>query len=81
MWLPFIPLGGNKFSDTGYRLRKNTFIHNDNWLPFTNSGSASFYDTKIFNSDTFDVTKEYNTIAELYFRIDTDSFEHTRIVF
>ena len=33
-WLPTIPMTKGKFSDTGYRFRKNQFHRNDKWYPF-----------------------------------------------
>ena len=81
VFFPSIPLGGQKFSDTGYRLRRNVFVRDDNWIPFTTKEKTTFYDSLVFNSDTFDVPKEHNLIAELYFRVFNDEKEHTRIVF
>ena len=50
--MPFVPLSKGKYSDTGYRFRKNIMDYSNSWSPFTSSKSLSFYDIKIFNSDT-----------------------------
>ena len=33
--MPWINLAAGHYSDTGYRFRKNTFIRDDEWLPFS----------------------------------------------
>ena len=72
MQLPSIPLATGKFSDTGYRFRKNIFNRNDEWAPFSNESEEEFYDILQYNSDTFDVGPEYPKIAEMYFRLNAD---------
>jgi len=68
------------FSDTGYRLRKNKFYRDDEWYPFGPNKIESFYDTTFFNSDTFLVDENDTTIAEMYFRIETNEIAHSRVV-
>ena len=34
-----------------------------------------------YNNDVFDVTADYNNIAEVYFRLGADQYKHTRKVF
>jgi len=43
-----------------------------------------FYDCTFYNSDTMIVNSNssfYNIIAEMYFRLEVDEVEHTRILF
>ena len=79
-WLPMVPLKKGSFSDTGYRFRKNSFERKDNWYPFANKYTEGFFDMTFFNSDTLSVGHDYTTIAELYFRLETEEVTHQRIV-
>jgi len=62
----------SKFSDTGYRFRKNEFNRHDKWYPFGEKVLETFFDITFYNSDTFDVGTEAKTIAEMYFRLEID---------
>jgi len=61
-----------KFSDTGYRFRKNDFNRIDKWYPFGLQVIDTFFDLTFYNSDTFDVGKDSKVIAEMYFRLEID---------
>lgn len=82
-WLPSVPLTNGKFSDTGYRYRKNNFFFMDYWIPvpFVAGDDITFYDITPFNSDTLDVGPDFPLLAEMYFRIDTDELAHVRKVY
>jgi len=68
------------FADHGYRFRKNRF---KNALSIWPSGSDidDFYDITLYSSDYLTVGKDYSMIAEMYFRMSTDSLEHKRVVY
>lgn len=77
--LPSIPLKAGKFSDTGYRFRKNSFTGLDHWAPMVVTKEDEFYDYLFYSTDVMDVNPvENNLIAKLHFRIDTDKIEHDR---
>ena len=82
MFLPSIPLGPNTYSDTGYRFRQNTFEGEDSWNPFKPANETIFYDYTFFNTEVM-VTDSSKTIriADMYFRIDTDRYIHTRSMY
>ena len=80
IYLPMVSLEGNKYSDTGYRFRKNTFYRTDEWYPFYQSDQEQFYDTTVYNSDTFLVDDNNLFLGELYFRLETEEVTHHRIV-
>ena len=66
------------FTDAGYRFRRNTFDRLDYWYPFIESTEQTFWDVKVFNSDTFLTGDETQPIAEIYFRLDIDEVLHSR---
>ena len=74
-------MGGNKFSDTGYRFRKNTFSRIDKWWPFAPATEEGFYDTVYYNTDTFDVSVEHKVIAKMFFRLNPDYKVSSRKVY
>lgn len=78
IWVPMIPMNSGKFTDSGYRYRRNTFDKNDNWFPLFGPTKIEFYDYISYNSDTFDVGAGSNRIAEIYFRLAVDEIDHTR---
>ena len=54
------------------------------WSPIPNlfgrdAYTEYFYDVKLFNQDTFDVSDDFEYIAEMYFRLDTDLMDHGRV--
>lgn len=53
----------------------------DDWVGFQPSETLTFYDIVPFNSDTFDVNKDFKPIAEMYFRVDVDEMLNVRKVF
>ena len=64
------------FTDTGYRFRRNSYQKQSNWLSFTDK-QTTFYDIVHHNTDTFiNTNPNFNQIAEMYFRINTDSLHH-----
>ena len=40
-----------------------------------------FYDVFLYNSDSISVSEEYNQIAEKFFRIDENRYDHSRNVY
>ena len=81
MWLPFVKFKPGLFSDTGYRFRENSFEQEDNWIPGGRVKTNKFYDVQFFSSDEIEVGTDFNTIAEMYFRVKTDTILHRRKVF
>ena len=81
--MPSITLKQGKFSDTGYRFRKNNLSRDDNWAPFTKAVNNDFYELLHWNTDVFDVPKDEptNKIAEMYFRLNHEKINHSRKVF
>ena len=75
-----IDISPGYFSDTGYRFRRNTFFRDDEWHPFYEKTVEEFYDSTLYNSDTFRVSEDSNVIGELYFRLETEEVIHRRIV-
>jgi len=75
-----IPMKSGSFSDTGYRFRKNSYYRDDYWYPFGDESYNDFYDIAFFNSDTYVSDPNALTIAEMFFRIETNELHHTRIV-
>ena len=74
-WLPSIPLKKGKYSDTGYRFRRNVFDHIDEWYPGSQSNTHEFFDVTNYNSDTIEIdefNEDFYGIAEMYFRLETD---------
>ena len=69
--MPSIPLKAGTFSDSGYRFRENVFEKQDSYIPFWGRNEESFYDMIFYNSDQVSVGKDFMSIAEMYFRIDT----------
>jgi len=60
--LPSIPLGGNYFSDVGYRYRMNKFHVEDDWYQFHDTADAEFTDYAFFNLDTFEIDPDNSII-------------------
>ena len=54
-WLPSISLSPGKFTDAGYRFKKNVFEQFKYWFPFSPSNIIKFYNIEFFNHDEFDV--------------------------
>lgn len=88
MMLPSIPIGPGKFSDTGYRFRKNMFKGLDHWVPFMFEKDKDFWDYIFYSTDTVDVVPDNKwfgsrsqIIAKMYFRIDIEKIEHSRQVY
>ena len=80
-WTPSIPLGGNKYSDTGVRLKMNVFNRQDSWSIFGSEQEDTFYNYEQYNSDTFDTSPSQTLIAEMFFRIQSDKIVHSRTVY
>ena len=59
-----------KFSYTGHRFRFNAFKRIDYWFTKKNKVDR-FFDYIPFSTDTFDVPKDKITIAEIYFRLNS----------
>ena len=82
MFLPSIPLSSGHFTDQGFRFRWNNFSGIDKWWPGYGTTTKHFFDVKQYNADTLNVdSSKFFKIAEIYFRIDTDKYNHTRYVF
>ena len=79
--MPTIPLKAGIYTDSGYRLRKNILLRDDQWYPFNEDKNVTFYDMTFYNSDHYDVPEDKKLIAELYFRIETDLVTHKRVVY
>jgi hypothetical protein len=71
-----------EFTDAGYRFRPNIYDRVSKWYwPF--GESSIFYDLTFFNHHTFRINKENiktTSIAEIFFRIDTNLLEHQKQV-
>jgi len=78
--MPMITLSPGHFSDTGYRLRKNTFHRDDEWYPFYQKHEEIFFDETLYNSDTLLVEDDSHLIGEFYFRFETEEVTHHRTV-
>ena len=50
-----IPINAGKFSDVGYRMRKNDLELKDKFLKEFDATDGIFYDFNFFNQDTYDV--------------------------
>lgn len=53
----------------------------DSWVPGAGGGIQTWYDVTFFSSDSIPVTENYPIIAEMYFRIKTDTILHERQVY
>ena len=82
MWLQSFPMRKYHFTDAGYRFRKNVFEKLDYWIPFIEPQEITFWDTTIYNQDTFNSDVKHvgplGAIAELWFRIAVDEVIHGR---
>jgi len=78
--VPSIPLGPNKYSDTGYRYKKNTINASLKWYSLQTM-DHTFYEFEAYNTDTFDLepSSTFNKIATMTFRLDTMEIEHERM--
>jgi len=81
IWMPLVKFKSGLFSDTGYRFRENEFKHGDNWFPGAPFQHRTFYDVTFFSSDEIEVGTDFMTVAEMYFRVKTDTIKHRRKVF
>ena len=79
--MPSIPLKAGKYSDTGYRFRKNVFQRNRSWYSVIDDQDLEtvFYDLQHYNTDTFDVDPDFQFIARMYFRLGSSEMNHQRI--
>ena len=76
--LKSIPLKANKYTDTGYRLRKNIVETYDSWITAAQTNKV-FFDLRNYNYDQFDVDSRYFPyIAQMYFRLETSQIHHQR---
>ena len=50
----------------------------EHWLPGVGASKQFYYDVTFFSSDQIVVGDDFNTIAEMYFRINTDTIIHQR---
>ena len=73
IWLPAVQFKPGIYTDQGYRFRENQFIMADHWFPFLGEGSKNFYDVTFFSSDPIVVDDDFTLIAEMYFRVKTDT--------
>ena len=58
IWIPSIPLGENKYTDSGYRYRKNIIEASNSWYT-TDDERYELYDLHFYNQDTFEVGKNF----------------------
>lgn len=73
-----------RFTDAGYRYQENLVDKQDSRLPFVNSFTSNhetFYDVKVFSSDTMPVGEDHLVISTMYFRVAIDRQVHTRVVY
>lgn len=80
LWFPGFSLKAGIYTDHGYRFRENEFQISDSWIPGKEE-VVKFFDSKVFNTDTYFVSDDIMAIADLWFRLDTDKIIHTRNVF
>ena len=67
-----LPIASGKYSDVGYRFRRNHLTREDLPTPFSDTYakiSEAFYDFQFYNQDTYDVSDESDLLAEVYFRL------------
>lgn len=62
-------------------MRQNKFSKADSWEPWGSSTDVKFYDVTFFSSDSIIVGKEFGTLVEMYFRVNSDKIVHNREVF
>lgn len=74
--MPAVQLQAGIYTDTGYRFRENQFYKSDHWLPGVHESFSYYYDVTFFSSDRIVVDDDFNTIAEMYFRVKTDTLIH-----
>ena len=67
-----LPLDAGKFSDVGYRMRKNHFALGDKILRDIYPYDNIFYDFNYFNKDTYDVDPTNTLLSEFYIRLEVD---------
>lgn len=72
IWMPLVSFKPGTFTDQGFRFRQNTIPRDDHWLPGVGESKQKFYDVTYYSSDAIVVGENYMTIAEMYFRINTD---------
>lgn len=75
LYMPMFPLKEGVYTDGGFRLRKNIFSHISHWL-YQNEKLRTFYDIQLFNHDTFEVHKDFNYSAQIYFRLHSNELFH-----
>ena len=56
-YMPSVPLGDGQYSDTGYRIRKNSYEKLDHWFPMWPTYDGTFFETLFFNTDTYVLPK------------------------
>ena len=74
-----VPLKSGSYCDTGYRFRRNDFFRTDFWI-FSKQAIDPFYDFIHYNTDCFEVPKQNDVIAEMYYRLNNIQIKHTRNV-
>ena len=57
------------------------FSKQDFWIPGIAYHVDKFHDLILFSSDSIVVGDDYMTIAEMYFRLNTESISHSRVVY
>ena len=78
IWMPLMKFKEGYYTDAGYRFRENKFEQKDHWVPGKDVNEKKFYDVTFFSSDEIEVGKDFNLVAEMYFRIKTDLIVHSR---
>ena len=76
IWMPLVSLKAGTFTDQGFRFRQNRVPRDDHWLPGVGDSIQKFYDVTFYSSDVLAVGPNFMTIAEMYFRIHSDSREY-----
>ena len=81
IWLPAVQLKAGIYTDQGYRFRENTFEKADHIIPGAGEGAQRWFDITFFSSDPIVVGDDFTILAEMYFRVKSDSISHSRSVY
>ena len=79
MWLPSVALGGDIYTDNGYRIRENSVVN----PTFGNiMGMAKkFYDISFFSSDVMKTSKTDLKITDMFLRLKNEQVTHSKNFF
>ena len=79
--MPLLKFKPGIYTDAGYRFRENKLIKSDDYWPGVRKITQKFYDVTFFSSDEIEVGEHFPIVAEMYFRVKSDTIVHSRSVF